>query len=77
MHRLGDVEELLRAADHLPLGTHADVGHERYERAQDLRYPAAEGGGVDVQDARALQRLGQAHDLLVSRVADDRPVRRQ
>ena len=64
VHQLGRVEELLAPVDHLPLALQAHVAHERHERVEDLRDPAAEGGRRDVHHALALQRLGQLADLL-------------
>ncbi len=54
VHELGRVEELLAPVDHLPLALQPDVAHQRHERVQDLRYPAAERGGGDVHDPAAL-----------------------
>ncbi len=74
MHGLGDVEELIGAADDLPVGPEADVVHERDQRGEDLGDAAAERGGVDVQDARALEPIGEAQDLLRALIADDAAV---
>ena len=63
VEELGRVEELLLAEDHVPVGVEPDVAHQRHDRVEDLRDAAAEGGGADVQDALALQRLGQLADL--------------
>ena len=52
---LGDVEELRRSGDDLPLGLEAGVVHERHQRVEDLGDAAAEGRGVDVQHAAALR----------------------
>ena len=64
VHQLGDVEELLAAEDHLPVGVEADVAHQRHERVEDLRDAAAERGGAHVQHPLARERLGQLADLL-------------
>ena len=71
VHQLGRVEELLAPVDHLPLALEPDVAHQRHERVEDLRHPAAERGGRDVHDPRALQRLGQLADLLDQLAAAD------
>ena len=63
VHQLGDVEELLAAEDHVPVGVEADVAHQRHQRVEDLRDAAAERRRADVEDALALQRLGELADL--------------
>jgi hypothetical protein len=72
--RLGDVEELVAAVDHAPLGLDADVVQQRDQGVLDLGDAAAEGGGRQVQHALAAQRLGQRADLLGQRPAHDRRV---
>ena len=42
VNRFGDVEELVAALDHAPLGLDADVVQQRYQRVLDLRDPASE-----------------------------------
>jgi hypothetical protein len=42
VHELRRVEELLAPVDDVPLAVEADVLHERDERVEDLRHPAAE-----------------------------------
>ena len=64
VHQLGDVEELLAAEDHPPVGVEADVAHQRHQRVEDLRDAAAERGRADVQHPLAGQRLGELADLL-------------
>ena len=49
----------------------ADVLHQRDERVEDLAHAAAERGGGEVHDARALQRLGERADLLDEVAPDD------
>ena len=71
VHELRGVEELLAAVDDLPLDLEADVAHQRDQRVEDLRHPAAERGGAQVDDALALQRLGELADLLDERATDD------
>ena len=71
MHQLRRVEELLAPVDHLPLDVDADVAHQRDERVEDLRDAAAERRRREVEDALALQRLGELADLLDERPADD------
>ena len=71
VHHLGRVEELLAPVDHLPLDVEPDVDHQRHERVEDLRDAAAERGRRDVQDALALQRLGELADLVDQGAADD------
>ncbi len=71
VHDLRGVEELLAPVDHLPLDLEPDVAHQRHERVEDLRDAAAERRGAQVDDAPALQRLGQLADLLHERAADD------
>ena len=71
VEELGRVEELLLAEDHVPVGVEADVAHQRHDRVEDLRDAAAEGGGADVQDAVALQRLGELADPLDQLLAGD------
>ena len=66
VHQLRRVEELLAPVDDLPLGVEADVAHQRHERVEDLRHAAAERGRRDVDDAQALERLGERADLLDS-----------
>ena len=63
VHQLRDVEELLAAEDHLPVRVEPDVAHQRHQRVEDLRDAAAERGRADVQDALALQGLGELADL--------------
>ncbi|MCA1687641.1 MAG: hypothetical protein LC714_03370 [Actinobacteria bacterium] len=74
---LGDVEERLRPEHHAPLGLEADVAHERHQRVEDLRDPAAEARGVDVQDPDPSQALGELHDLVVEVSTDDAAVIRE
>ena len=71
---LGDVEELVAAVDHPPLGLDADVVQQRDQRVLDLGHAAAERGCREVQHAPPLQRLGQLADLVGERAADDRRV---
>jgi hypothetical protein len=71
VHELRGVEELLAPVDDLPLDLEADVAHQRDQRVEDLRHPAAEGGGAELDNALALQRLGELSDLLDQRAADD------
>ena len=42
MHRLGDLVELVGAADHLPIGGQANVVQQGHQRRQDLGHAAAE-----------------------------------
>jgi len=56
---LGRVEELLPAQDHLPVRVEPDVAHQRHQRVEDLRDPAAERRRADVQDPAPLQRFRQ------------------
>jgi len=72
--RLRHVEELVLAVDHLPLGLEPRVAHERDERVEDLGDAAAEGRGREVQDALALERLGERLDLIHDAAARDRRV---
>ena len=67
--QLGDVVELLAAEHHLPLGVDADVVHQRDQRVEDLRDPAAERRGGEVQDLQPLELGGQLADLLDQRLA--------
>jgi hypothetical protein len=53
------------------VGVEADVPHQRHQRVEDLRDPAAEGGGADVKDPLVFQRLGELADLLRQVFADD------
>jgi hypothetical protein len=71
MDCLGDSEELVGAADDLPVGLQAEVIQERDQGRKDLGDATAESGGVEMQDARAAQRLREALDLLDGGVADD------
>ena len=71
VHELRRVEELLAPVDDLPLAVQPDVLHQRDERVEDLGDAAAERGRRQVDDARALQRLGELADLLDQRPADD------
>ncbi len=71
VHHLGGVEELLAPVDHLPLHLDPDVGHQRHERVEDLRDPAAERGGGEMDDAEPLQPLGPLADLVHQRPPDD------
>ncbi len=64
VHQLGRVEELLAAVDHLPLAVQPHVAHQRHERVEDLRDPAAESRRGDVHHAPPLQRLRQLPDLV-------------
>jgi hypothetical protein len=64
VEELGRVEELLFAEDHVPVGVEADVAHQRHDRVEDLRDAAAEGGGADVENPLATQRLRQLADPL-------------
>ena len=52
-------EELVAAVHHLPVGVDADAAEQRHVGREQLGDAAAVGGGVDVEDPRALQRLGQ------------------
>ena len=63
MHRLGDVEEVVRAADHLPVGDEARSRISGTSDAEDLRHAATESGGVHVEDTRTNE---------VARIAVDR-----
>ena len=71
VHGLGDVEELVVAGDDAPFGVEADVAHQRDEGVQHLGDAAAVRRGVDVEDARALERPRQALELGDDVVADD------
>ena len=68
---LGRVEELFLAEDHVPVRVEPGVAHQRHDRVEDLRDAAAEGGGADVQDALAFERLGQLADPLAQLFAGD------
>ena len=59
MHGLGDREERLVSGYDLPVGGEAQVPQQGNLGAQDLRHAAAVGRGVQVQDARPPQGLGQ------------------
>ena len=52
-------EELVAAVHHLPVGVDADAAQQRHVGREQLGDAAAVGGGVEVEDPRALQRLGQ------------------
>jgi hypothetical protein len=56
VHRLGDREELVVAADELPVCDEAKVSEQRYRRPQDLGHAAAVRGRVNVQHLGAAQR---------------------
>ena len=71
MHGLGDGEELVAAVDHLPVGVDADAAQQRDVGGEQLGDAAAVGGGVDVEDPGALQRLGQRPDAVDRLDADD------
>jgi hypothetical protein len=71
---LGDVEERLRPEHHAPLGLETDIAHEGHQRVEDLRDPAAEARGVDVQHPRPVEAFGELHDLVVEGPADDAAV---
>ena len=64
VHRLGDGEELVAPAHHLPFGVDAGVAEERHVRRQQLRDPAAVGSGADMEHPGALQRVGPGPDPL-------------
>ena len=63
--RLRDVEELLVAVDDPPLDVEPGIRHQRDERVVDLRDAAAEGGRGQVDDALALEGLGEPADLSI------------
>ena len=71
---LGDVVELRRRREDLPVRLEADVVHERDQRVEDLGDAAAEGGGVDVQDLAALELLAELVDLGHQVLGDDAAV---
>ena len=71
MEALGDVEELGRRGQDLPLDLEPDVGHQRHERVEDLGDAAAERGRVDVQHALAAQPPGELLDLGHELAGDD------
>ena len=70
VHGLGDGEELVAAVHHLPVGVDADAAQQRHVGGEQLGDAAAVRGGVDVQHARALQRLRQLADLVDDLGAD-------
>ena len=63
VHLLRDVEELVAAVHDLPVGLQAGVVHQRHEAVEDLRDPAAEAGGVDVEHPLALERPRERPDV--------------
>ena len=72
--RLGDVEKLVAAVDHAPLGLDADVVQQRDQGVLDLGDAAAEGGGREMDDPLALERLGQSANLVHEAARRDRRV---
>ena len=75
--RLCDLVELFPAVDDAPFGVEPGVDHERDQRVLDLGDAAPEGRGGEVQDALALERLGQPADLLGQGLSDQRVVVRK
>ena len=75
VHRLGDVEELVAALHHLPVGGEAYIVHQRYQRAEDLGDAAAECRRIDVEYAGAAKAIRQPEDFFCPFLADDRAVR--
>ena len=75
VHRLRDVEELIAALHHLPVGGETNIVHERHQRAENLGDAAAEGGCIDVENAGASEAVRQPEDFFCSFLADDRAVR--
>src|SRR5262249_39107842 len=63
VHELGRVEELLTPVDNMPLALQTHVAHQGHERVEDLGDATAERGRRDVDDPRALERLGELADL--------------
>ena len=55
VHVLGNGEEPLVPFDHVPPGVDAQVLEEGDHPGQDLRHPAPDGRGVDVQDGLSLE----------------------
>ena len=73
VHRLGDGEELVAAVHHLPVGVDADAPEQRHVGGEQLGDAAAVRGGVEVEDPRALERLGQLADAVDRRRCRPRP----
>ncbi len=71
VEELGRVEELFLAEDHVPVSVEADVPHQRHQRVEDLRDPAAEGGSADVQHPLPFERLRELANPLGQVFADD------
>jgi hypothetical protein len=69
VHELRDVEELLPPDHDVPVGLEPGIAHERDERVEDLGDAAAERRRAYVQDALALEGLGQLVYLVDETVA--------
>src|SRR5438874_2712297 len=59
MDLLGHIEEARVGWQRMPRRVEAEVAAERYQRTQHLRNAAAEGSGVDMDDARTAQARAQ------------------
>jgi hypothetical protein len=77
VNRLCDVEELVLAVDHAPLGLEAGVAHQRNERVEDLCHAAPEGRRREVEDPLPCERLRERLQLLHQPTADDGRVVRE
>ncbi len=62
--RLGDIEKPLVTADNRPVGHQTEIGHERHDRPQQLRYATAIRRGVHMEHPRPTQCVRCATQLL-------------
>jgi len=71
---LGDGEEIGCPVERPPVRLNPHVVHQGNQGVEDLGDAAALGGGVDMKDALALERLRFRDDFAYNFVADYRPV---